>query len=389
MEKLWNSSYLKVFAGNFMIFFSFYLIMTVLPLYLNDTYHADKGMIGVVLSGYTLTALIARPIGGYIADSYRRKTVLMACYSLFFLFFFGYLVTWSIMIFAVIRTLHGLPFGALTVTSSSMAVDVLHPSRRTEGIGYYGLSNNMAMAIGPALGLFLYRIVPSATCLFVISIVAAGIGLAIDSTIKSAGNKPQHRQSLSVGHFFLLRGMRVALAMALLSFGFGIFSNYLAIYSRDELGVTTGAGTFFIILAAGLMLSRIIGGRSLRKGKITQNGSIGVTLAFAGYALFAVVVHPVAYYLTAILIGLGNGYIFAAFLNMNINLASDNQRGAANSTLLTSWDVGVGLGVLLGGTIAEHMGYRGAFIVAAAVNALGVAVYFLLTRPHFLANRLR
>ena len=389
MEKLWNSSYLKVFAGNFMIFFSFYLIMTVLPLYLNDTYHADKGMIGVVLSGYTLTALIARPIGGYIADSYRRKTVLMACYSLFFLFFFGYLVTWSIMIFAVIRTLHGLPFGALTVTSSSMAVDVLHPSRRTEGIGYYGLSNNMAMAIGPALGLFLYRIVPSATCLFVISIVAAGIGLAIDSTIKSAGNKPRHRQSLSVGHFFLLRGMRVALAMALLSFGFGIFSNYLAIYSRDELGVTTGAGTFFIILAAGLMLSRIIGGRSLRKGKITQNGSIGVTLAFAGYALFAVVVHPVAYYLTAILIGLGNGYIFAAFLNMNINLASDDQRGAANSTLLTSWDVGVGLGVLLGGTIAEHVGYRGAFVVAAAVNALGVAVYFLLTRPHFLGNRLR
>ena len=389
MEKLWNSSYLKVFAGNFMIFFSFYLIMTVLPLYLNDTYHADKGIIGVVLSGYTLTALIARPIGGYIADSYRRKTVLMACYSLFFLFFFGYLVTWSIMIFAVIRALHGLPFGALTVTSSSMAVDVLHPSRRTEGIGYYGLSNNMAMAIGPALGLFLYRIVPSATCLFVISIVAAGIGLAIDSTIKSAGNKPQHRQSLSVGHFFLLRGMRVALAMALLSFGFGIFSNYLAIYSRDELGVTTGAGTFFIILAAGLMLSRIIGGRSLRKGKITQNGSIGVTLAFAGYALFAVMVHPVAYYLTAILIGLGNGYIFAAFLNMNINLASDDQRGAANSTLLTSWDVGVGLGVLLGGTIAEHMDYRGAFVVAAAVNALGVAVYFLLTRPHFLANRLR
>ena len=389
MERLWNGNYLKVFAGNFMIFFSFYLIMAVLPLYVSDTYHADKGMIGVVLSGYTLTAMAARSAGGYLADSYRRKTVLMAFYALFFLFFFGYLLTWPIVIFAALRTAHGIPFGALTVTSSAMAVDVLHPSRRAEGIGYYGLSNNLAMATGPALGLFLYRALPDAKWLFVMSIVASGIGLAIDSSISSPGNLPARREPVALGRFFLLKGMRLALSMALLSFGFGVCNNYLAIYTRDELGTTSSAGTFFIIVAAGLIASRLIGARSLRQGRVTRNASAGVLLSLAGYTLFAAAQHPAAYYATAALIGLGNGFIFAAFFNMCINLAPDSQRGAANSTLLTSWDVGMGLGVLLGGAIVEAAGYRCVFAVSAAVNALGVAVFFLWGRPHFLANRLR
>lgn len=387
MERLWNGNYVKIFTGNFMIFFSFYFIMTVLPLYLADTYEANKHLIGVVLSGYTLTALVARSVGGYLADSYRRKTVLMICYSIFFLFFAGYLVTWSIMMFAIVRTLHGFPFGALTVTSSSMAVDVLHPSRRAEGIGYYGLSNNLAMASGPALGLLFYRIIGDANALFIISLITAGIGLAIDSSITTGGSRPAHRQSLTLKHFILIKGLRVAATMALLSFGYGIFANYLAIYTRDELSSPTSAGLFFIILAVGLMASRFLGARSLRKGRITRNGSIGVALALSGYTLFAAVQHPVAYYLTAILIGLGNGFIFAAFFNMCIELAGDEHRGAANSTLLTSWDVGVGLGVLLGGMMAENLGFRCTFIVAAAVNALGVIVYFISARPFYIATR--
>lgn len=387
MERLWNGNYVKIFTGNFMIFFSFYFIMTVLPMYLADTYEANKHLIGIVLSGYTITALVARSVGGYLADSYRRKTVLMICYTIFFLFFAGYLVTWSIMLFAIIRTLHGFPFGALTVTSSSMAVDVLHPTRRAEGIGYYGLSNNLAMASGPALGLFLYRLIGDANVLFIISLVAAGIGLAIDSTITTGGSRPAHRQSLSLKHFFLIKGLRVAATMALLSFGYGIFSNYLAIYTRDELSSPSYAGVFFVILAVGLMASRFLGAHSLRKGRITRNGSIGVALALCGYLLFAVVQHPVAYYTTALLIGLGNGFIFAAFFNMCIDLAGDEHRGAANSTLLTSWDVGVGLGVLLGGIMAEDLGFRCTFIISAVVNALGVAVYFLSARPYYLATQ--
>lgn len=389
-EKLWNGNFVKVFTGNFLLFFAFYVIMPILPLYLRDTFDADKQMIGVVLSGYTLTALLVRPFGGYIVDSFPRKTVLLICYFIFFIFFAGYFLAWTVMLFAIVRTLHGFSFGALTVASSTMAIDVLYPSRRAEGIGYYGLSNNLAMAIGPTVGLILYNYVTDFNYIFAVSLVTAGMGLAVDCAIKPRNRSLRvDRQPISLDHFFLLKGWRLGLSMACLSFSFGVLSNYLAIYCRDELGMSGGTGTFFMLAAVGLMVSRLIGGRSLRKGKIVQNAAFGATFSMFGYLLFATVSHPVAYYSTAIIIGLGNGHMFPAYQSMFINLASNSQRGTANSTLLTSWDVGIGLGVLAGGAVAESISYHSAFMVDAAVNVAGVVVFHTLCRSHYLRNRLR
>lgn len=77
MERLWNKNYCKVMTANFTLFFAFYLLTPLLPLYLSEQFGSTKDIIGLVLSGYTVTALIARPFSGYIVDSFRRKTVLM------------------------------------------------------------------------------------------------------------------------------------------------------------------------------------------------------------------------------------------------------------------------------------------------------------------------
>ena len=60
-EKLWNSEYLKVWFANFTIFFSFMLVTPLLPRFLSETFAADMHSIALVLSGYTVTALISRP----------------------------------------------------------------------------------------------------------------------------------------------------------------------------------------------------------------------------------------------------------------------------------------------------------------------------------------
>ena len=134
-EKLWNANYMKLWVANFMLFFSFMLLMPLLPIYLSDTFATDKQTIGIVLSGYTITALLVRPFSGFVVDSFPRKTVLLVCYFLFFIFFAGYFIGGSLVLFAVIRTLHGAPFGATTVANSTVVIDVLPASRRAEGIG--------------------------------------------------------------------------------------------------------------------------------------------------------------------------------------------------------------------------------------------------------------
>ena len=389
-ERLWNRNFVKVCIGNFMLYFSFYLIMPLLPLYLHDTFNASEQMIGIVLAGYTVTALVIRPFGGYMVDSFPRKTVLMICYFAFFAFFAGYFLAWTVLLFAIIRTLHGFAFGSTTVAISTMAIDVLYPSRRAEGIGYYGLSNNLAMAVGPTIAIYMYGVVPDFHYMFAMSLITSGIGLfALSRVVARPRETVKEKPPMSLDRFFLVKGWREGATTACFSFSYGVLSTYLAIYGEKQLGITSGTGTFFMLMAVGLIASRILGGRSLRKGKITQNAGAGMVLSLVGYTLFALVEMPWAYYSAALIIGLGNGHLCPAYQTMFINLAPNSQRGTANSTYLTSWDAGVGLGVLVGGWAAEHIGYHGAFEIAAAVNAAGVACFFWFVRRSYLANRLR
>jgi predicted MFS family arabinose efflux permease len=389
-EKLWNSNYIKVSIANFMLFFAFYLLTPLLPLYMSEQFHATKDVIGIVLSGYTVLALLFRPFSGYVVDSFPRKQVLMVCFFLFFIFFAGYIFAGSLLLFAVIRTLHGGPFGAVTVANSTVAIDVLPSSRRTEGIGYYGLSNNVAMAIGPTIAIYIYNFVHSFEVLFWMAFIVAGLGLLIDATVKLKSREfVKPKSKLSLDRFLLVKGTLLGINLILFGFCFGVLSNYLAIYGKEVLGITSGTGTYFMLLAVGLILSRLEGASSLRKGKITYNASVGVGFSLLGYILFVTCNNYFGYYGSAILIGLGNGHMFPAFQNMFINLAEHNQRGTANSTLLISWDIGMGIGILVGGVVAEYFGYTIAFWTTVVSNAAGVAMYFIATRGYYLRNKLR
>ena len=401
-ERLWNANYCMVMAANFSLFFAFYVLTPLLPLYLSEHFGATKDMIGLVLSGYTITALLFRPFSGYFVDSFPRKMVLMVCFGAFSIFFAGYLAASTLLLFTIVRTLHGGPFGALTVANSTVAIDVLPSSRRTEGIGYYGLSNNLSMAIAPTIGIFVYRLTNSFQLLFWIALIVACMGWLVDATVKLPEKEiVRNKSKLSLDRFFLLRGWLLGVNMIAFGFCFGVLSNYLAIYGKEVLGITGGTGTYFMLCSIGLILSRLQGGRALRKGRLTHNAGEGMVISLIGYTLFILVptlselfaLHSslftsFGYYGSALLIGLGNGHMWPAFQNMTINVASNSQRGTANSTILISWDIGMGLGILIGGIIAEHLGYNTAFWTVALVNLAGVMLYFLGTRSFFLKRNL-
>jgi MFS family permease len=408
MERLWNRNYCKVMVANFSLFFAFYVLTPLLPLYLSEHFGATKDVIGLVLSGYTVTALLFRPFSGYVVDSFSRKKVLMLCFGTFSIFFAGYLAASTLLLFMVVRTLHGGPFGALTVANSTVAIDVLPSSRRTEGIGYYGLSNNLAMAIAPTIGIFLYKLANSFEALFWLALIVACLGWLVDSTVDLRDKNQMYQRDgssvtssaekcnrrtvplihLSWDRFFLVKGWLLGLNMVAFGFSFGVLSNYLAIYGKEVLGITGGTGTYFMLCSVGLILSRLQGGKALRKGRLTHNAAEGMVISFIGYTLFIAAPGWLGYYGSALLIGLGNGHMWPAFQNMTISVASNNQRGTANSTILISWDIGMGLGILVGGIVSELLGYVAAFWTVVLVNGAGVLCFFLATKAFFLRRNL-
>ena len=415
-EKLWNANYWKVMIANFTLFFAFYLLTPLLPLYLSEQFHATKDVIGIVLSGYTVMALLSRPFSGYLVDSFNRKKVLMWCFFLFFIFFAGYLAASTLLLFTIVRTLHGAPFGSVTVANSTMAIDVLPSSRRNEGIGYYGLSNNLAMAIAPTVGLLIYYETHNFQLLFWLALLIAGFGMVVDGSLKTQkpSNNPSPTPSrgrgaqkasprgglegveglvgsplISLDRFFLTNGWLLAVNMVFFGFCFGVLSNYLAIYCKEVMGRTGGTGVYFAVLSVGLIASRLQGSKGLRDGRLTRNAAEGVVFSALGYTLFVACPNDLGYYGSALLIGLGNGHIWPAFQNMMISMARNNQRGTANSTILVSWDVGMGLGVLIGGVASEYLGYVAAFWLVSAVHIAGTLLFILKSQGFFKARRLK
>lgn len=379
-----------------MIFFSFMLIMPILPLYLSEEFGSGKHTIGVVLSGYTIMALLARMFSGYIVDTYNRKTVLLLSYGLFATFFLGYLIGGSLILFAIIRTLHGAPFGTVTVSNSTVAIDVLPAERRAEGIGYYGLSNNLATAISPTVGIYIYEVWGNFQAIFLLSFLMAAAGFLISKTVKhtppskiAAGLVPPKKSPFSLDRFFLMKGWSVGLMLAMLSFSYGVLSTYLAIYAKEELGMTQGAAAFFLILSVSLMVSRLTGNKSLRTGRVVHNATVGMCVSVFSYLAFAAIHNYWGFFGCAVILGLGNGHMFPAVQTMFVNLAPNNRRGTANSSMLTSWDVGVGAGVIVGGIASELSGYNAAFWIAAIVNIIGVLFFFAYVRKTYNRNKLR
>ena len=389
-EVLWNRNYIAVCAANFLLFFAFYLLLPMLPFYLRDTFGADKQMIGIILSGYTITALVIRPFGGFIVDSFPRKQVLLICYFAFFVFFAGYLVAGTLLLFAIVRAMHGFTFGAVTVANSTMAIDVLAPSRRAEGIGYYGVSNNLAMAIGPALSMHMYDHGITPTFIFITSLAAAGIGLCLNATLKTRHREPvKEKQPVSLDRFFLTNAIPESLMVMFFSFAYGILSTYVAIFGKDEIGIEGGSGLFFLLLATGLIGARLLSAQWVKRGLLTHNIGVGMAVTIFGFATFVLWNSATGYYSSALILGCGYGAMCPSFQTTFIDLAPNSRRGTANSTYLTSWDLGLGIGVLLGGSIAEQFSYHAAYTVATATCITGLTVFLSHTARHFNRNKLR
>ncbi len=101
--------------------------------------------------------------------------------------------------------------------------------------------------------------------------------------------------------------------------------------------------------------------------------------------MFSLLHNEIGYYGCAILVGLGNGHLWPAFQSMFISLTTAAKRGVANASLLTSWDLGVGLGVISGGSLIERMGYHAAFWGGWIVEVSGVAFFVLYVRKRYTA----
>lgn len=397
-DKLWTGSFISACIGNFLLFFAFYLLIPIFPLYLIDDFGASKSLVGIVLSSYTLAALFIRPVSGFLLDMFRRKPQYLLAFFVFVITFVSYPLVQTVNLFLIFRILHGFAFGYVTTAGNSLVVDILPASRRGEGLGFFGVSNNLAMVVGPMTSLMLHNVFDYKV-IFYIAIVSGLTGFIFASLIKV--EKPfavKETEPLALDRFFLVKGFKAGLTLLLTGIPYGMFMTYLAIYGK-ELGITTGLGLFFSLLAVGLVFSRLFSGKMVDRGKLNKAIETGLITSMAGVFLLASLqrvdgyshdLMKVLFYIIPVILGLGYGLTFPAYNTLFVNLAPHNRRATASSTFMTSWDLGVGTGLILGGLFADSQGGLPLAFLIGGMMTLFSYVYFTKSAgPHFLKNKLR
>ena len=398
IDRLWTRDYIFVCISAFMMSFSFFILVPTLPLYLKDTFHIGQGLVGIVLSCYVVAVLSVRPLVGFMADTFPRKSVYIVAYAIFVSSFLGYFfITQTLVLFILLRIFHGFSFGMLTTAGNTLVIDVMPSSRRGEGLGYYGVTNNLAMAFGPMAGLFIISS-GNYTLLFLTSLCTGVVGLCFAAAARAPRRVLAEKMEfkLSADRFFLKEGIRACIAFFLLAMPYGMTTSYIALYAR-EVGITHNAGLFFTVMAAGLIASRLHSGKRVDKGFITETIRTGIIIAFFGALGEAALAYVagvgltagyITYFLTAFLFGYGYGTLFPAYNTLFINLAPNSRRATANATYLTGWDVGIGCGMLFGGYIAE-LEYAYCYMFGAVLVLLALLFFVRVVTPHFQQHRLR
>ena len=396
-DKLVTSSYCFILAANFLLYFGFWLLIPVLPFYLSEVFSAGNSTIGIILSCYTVAALCIRPFSGYFLDSFARKPLYLMAYFIFMTMFAGYIIVGSLTLFIMFRIIQGVSFGMVTVGGNTVVIDIMPSSRRGEGLGYYGLSNNIAMAVGPMSGLFLHDAGMSFTTIFCCSLGSCMAGFVCASLVKTPYKPPVRREPISLDRFILLKGIPAGISLLLLSIPYGMTTNYVAMYAK-QIGINATTGFFFTFMAIGMAISRIFSGKIVDRGKITQVISAGLYLVVFSFFLLSACVYliswnnmvcTIVFFSVALLLGVGFGIMFPAYNTLFVNLAPNSQRGTATSTYLTSWDVGIGIGMLTGGYIAEVSTFDKAYLFGACLTIVSMLYFNGKVAPNYHKNKLR
>lgn len=396
-DRLITPGYCFILAANFLLYFGFWLLIPVLPFYLSEVFSVGSSTIGIILSCYTVAALCIRPFSGYFLDSFARKPLYLLAYFIFMSIFAGYIIAGALTLFILFRIIHGFSFGMVTVAGNTVVIDIMPSSRRGEGLGYYGLSNNIAMAVGPMSGLFLHDAGMSFTTIFCCSLCSCLAGFICASLVKTPYKPPVKREPISLDRFILLKGIPAGVSLLLLSIPYGMTTNYVAMYAR-EIGLHVTTGFFFTFMAAGMAISRIFSGKLVDKGKITQVIAAGLYIVASSFFLLSTCVYvirwddvmcSIVFFVVALLLGVGFGIMFPAYNTLFVNLAPNSQRGTATSTYLTSWDAGIGIGMLTGGYIAEISSFDKAYLFGACLTVISIFYFNLKVSPHYHKNKLR
>lgn len=375
-ESLWTRGFLSIWAVNLLVCSSGNMLVSTFPLHIVEL-GGSEVVVGCAAALYSVMALLMRPIAGWMLDNRSRKVIFYAGMVGIVLIPPLYALLPMIGVALALRGLHGFLWAAAGTACSTNACDIVPAGRFGEGIGYFGLTNSLAMVIGPALGLIIWNTyggLPlfAGVALFNLAalLLLRWIPFKQVECVRCADPQPVASRLL---HLFDKRSLPAAVLLFFICLPGGAVSAFIALYTTAT-GIGN-AGLYFACQAVGTGVTRVFGGRLSDRYGEGPAIYVGGLCFLLGLALVVVESNSFLFYCGAFAYGIGYGLTMPALQTMSLRTVPLRRRGAASSTYLCSFDVSFGLGGLLGGVLVEAIGYQYMFALMSISLVSCVIIY--------------
>lgn len=379
---LWTKDFVALCLSNFFMFITFYTLMTTLPLYVSETMNGSSTEMGLAVTTFVISALFIRIFAGRWVDELGKRNMYIASAAAYLASTLLYFAADGLLSLLLLRLVHGASFGVITTTMASVAADLVPDRRKAEGLGYFALSMNLAMVLGPFLGLTLIA-AASFDSLFAILTAVSVISLACGLLVKFPSAKPhavnEAAANRPAGWRRLLEpnALPVGVSGLIVSLGYAGIIIYAPTFAAAQ-GYEGAGSYFFVVFAFMLVLSRPFTGRWFDTYGPHVVIYPSIALYTAGLILLSQSYHPALFLLSAALIGIGFGTLFPGYQTIAVKASPAARRGVATSTYLMMFDLGFVVGSFLLGAIASGMGVAAMFLFSAVIIAANAAVYYSL-----------
>ncbi len=391
--EIFTRDFLLLATINLAAFFGFQMVNVGLPLYM-DQLGATGQVVGLATTLMTVTATLVRVFAGALLDRFGRIGMLIAGTLIMACAIVSYAIFPLVGVILGLRLIHGIGWGMGSTASSTLAADIIPRKRFAEGMGYFAMTNALSSALAPVASLAL---VDGPGAVYMVYVAAGITAIALVLTFiergfqaqRQAGAQqaeaphamaeepaaaPQEQRRSKLETLFDRRAVLPGLLMMLVNIGFACITTFIALHAADQ-GVQ-GVSSYFVVYAIVTLASRPVIGRLIDTYGY-RIPAILATLCTAGTLVLIGAATSLPMFVAAgVLGGLGIGTAMGTYQTMAVASVEPQRHGVATSTYMTLFDIGIAIGALIGGVVADMAGYRIMYFVVAAFSLAACVISF-------------
>lgn len=368
----------RLFTPRFvlMCLFSFSAFLAAFQLYPTAPFRiislgGSEAVAGMFLGLMTYASAISALFTGAVADHVGKRRMMLVCALAAAAFSFSYAVITNVPLMLSFAALHGVFWSGMLTSVSAYLGDIIPSHRRAEGMGYYGVATVIALAVAPAIGLWLYRFGWPSVC-----ISAGVIDLAMAYIAFSAPATETHRdRPISLRGAVEWRILLLSGTLFLYYFGYGGVTSFVALYATNN--HVSPPGIYFTAFAVSAVATTLFAGALGDRLGHTRIFVPSLVLIVIAYGILAYGGTRMLLIVSGLIFGLAFRSAYQLYTAHVLHLVEPARRGAAFGGIISALDTGVGTGSITVGWMIGHYGFRPAFGLAAVLAGLAIP-YFLV-----------